>query len=100
MSKFKVGDKVGIKLPLIKWYLSSEGQDSYFPASGKQDAYQSEQFDRDNIAMMTLAMDQSIQGEIIHHNWPGSKDMENFRVRVLNASFNIEPKYLVRKSNV
>lgn len=99
MKKFKIGDKVRPKLNLIKWYLSDEGQSIFWPSSGILDPYQEIALDHANIAILSLAMDSSLVGEVVDHHHINSKS-ENFKVLILDQTFNIEPKNLVRKYNV
>ena len=93
-SKFKVGDSVKLKMESIEWYLSEVGQSCYFPPSGILDKEQQKAYDNMITSMLTLAMDNTISGVITAHNWPNSKESENFRVKILNFEVNIEPSYL------
>jgi len=97
MSKFKIGDKVRPKLEVIKWYLSDEGQNSYWPSSGVLDSHQEQTLDNCNVALLALALDSGLVGEIIAHHHPSNKGMENFRVQILSGTFNISPQNLIRK---
>lgn len=96
---FKIGDTVRPKLELIKWYLSDEGQNIFWPASGVLDAHQEYSLDNANIAMLSLLLDKDLSGKIVAHHHPNSTS-ENFKVEILSTTFNIEPKNLVRKRNV
>lgn len=95
MNKFKVGDTVRVKKDLIKWYLSDEGQDCFFPPSGVMNESQEKTHKAATVAMLSMAMDNSITGVITDHHHPFT-EMENFRVEVLDAQFNISPDDLIK----
>lgn len=99
MSKFKIGNKVRPKISLIKWYLSDEGQELFYPSSGILDSHQEKTLDNANIALLSLLMDNTLVGIVVNTHYINTQS-ENYKVLILDQTFNIEPKNLVRKYNV
>lgn len=92
-AKFKIGDKVKLSNRIIKWYLTTEGQDIFFPLSGIQNDHQSRIHDDVTVSMLSLCMKNDMYGEITDHHWPSSR-LENFRIYVLGCYINVSPRDL------
>lgn len=87
-TKFKIGDSVKISKNIIEWYLSHEGQDSFYVNGNKQNAEQSKIHDECTVAMIILACNSKLTAEVIGIHHPNT-ELENYNVKFLNADFNI-----------
>lgn len=96
MKRFKEGDKVKLKMEIIKWYLSSGGQEAFFPPSGVLN--EKDEFDHTQmtVIMLRLAMQNDVVGTVIKVNWPHNKETINYRVKIMDGEFNLAPEYLTR----
>lgn len=95
-AKFKIGQNVKIKPSFMKFILSHEGQDGYFVRGCEQNKEQSEDHDSSTIAAMLHLMYPSITGVVIEQHYVGDKGLENYRVSILDAEFNIDPNDLIK----
>lgn len=91
--KFKIGDKVYLKESVIKWYLSDEGQEAFFPSSGKMDKDQELDHYLSTLVMLNLGIKNDIPGVVVAEHYVGTES-ENYKVDLLYITFNIEPKDL------
>jgi hypothetical protein len=96
MKKFNLGDKVRPKLSLIRYYLSDEGQEMFYPPSGKLNKEQKKNLERSTKAMLAFAIEPKLYGEVVAHHWPNST-VENYKIEIYGTHFNIEPKNLIKK---
>lgn len=88
---FKKGDSVIISARYVKFRLSNDGQECYFPPSGVLSREQELRRDKSTCAMLLLAMCPDIPGKIIRCNYPGS-DVENYVIDFMGVDFFVETR--------
>lgn len=92
-SKFKISDEVYLKESVIKWYLSNDGQEAFFPPSGVMSKSDEVEHNKAVTTMLTLGIKNDISGVIIAEHYVGTI-YENYKVLILGTTFNIKPKNL------
>ena len=92
-SKFKIGDEVYLKESVIKWYLSNDGQEAFFPPSGMMSKSDEVEHNKATTIMLTLGIKNDITGRVVAEHYVGTTD-ENYKVYILGRNFNIQPKDL------
>ena len=92
-SKFKIGDEVYLKESVIKWYLSNDGQEAFFPPSGVMSKNNELDHDEATTIMLTLGIKNDITGRVVAEHYVGTTE-ENYKVQILGRNFNIQLKDL------